>query len=251
MAFLKKTQVKVTPVPEEVPISIQRRDRAFSDEEERYFKCAMILSLEAAPIIKPIPGTLCYFLRNENKRAVINLVKRGIRRAIKIADVKTDELRKKLVILVDAYAKLDPNSQERPDVFDYLCPMYDVDLDVFWEAYQKQAASFSKEMAEHDINIHTPAVINAIAKKALGDGNSKSAELFMRIAGLDKPAPLVSIEDNSVYNTQNNLNVFSNFSNSVRRSEKEIEKAEQLLLTEQRQEYIDAEYSDVKEEKVA
>lgn len=254
MSFLKKRDVKVVPTApkEELPITVQKRDRKFSEEEEMAFRSALLLPLGIAEKIMPDIGTLCYYFRNETNDSVILIIKRAIRKAIKINDVKTDDFRKQLIHLVDRYEKLDEFSRKRPDVFDHLCTLLEIDVDTVWEMYQKQIASFSREMAEFEINVYTPGIITAIAKKALDPKDDKGKELFMRIAGLDKPAPAVVVNDNSVHNTQNNHNMFSNFSGSIRKSEKEIAAAEQRQLEGAKQEFIEAGFSEVRdEEKVA
>jgi hypothetical protein len=243
--------------PEKVPVIVLPRDRPYDEEELRTFKIALTYNIDMCPPMKPIPGNLAYYLRNVDNEAAISILKAGMRRRgfdKRYEDV--EQVRVILIKFVEYYNKLDGGSQQRPDVFDYLCITLGVNPLDIWEIFRVEAEQHSKEMVKHDIEIQTPYVVNAIARKALKDNDVDAKKLFARIAGLDKDTPTVVFQDNSTTNNtqvNNNQNIFTNFSASIRKSEVELDKAnEPRQLEAGEQSYINAEYSTVEErEKVA
>jgi len=257
MPNLKRVIVpQIKPPSEKVPVIVLPRDRPYDEDEQYAFKSALMYETNLNPIIKPTPGTLVYYFRNIDNEEVLDTLRASMRRkGFAQRHENADELRVLLLKLIEYYRKLDEGSRKRPDVFDYLCITLTIDpLDV-WEVYKKEAEVHAKEMTKHDIEVLTPHVVKAIAKKALKDNDIDGKKLFARIAGLDTDSPAIVFQDNSVNNTQvnNNQNIFTNFSASIKRSEVELDNAnEPKQLSEGEQNYIDAEYSDIENrEKVA
>lgn len=256
--MLKKIVAVQPKAPvEKVPVIVLPRDRPYDEDELRTFNISMTYEKDLCPPIKPIPGKLAYYLRNIDNEAVISILEAGMRRkGFAKRYEQVESIRKELLLFIDRFWKLDPGSRQRPDVFDYMC----IDLSLnpldIWDIFRTESEVHSKEMTRHDIEIHTPAVVTAIARKALKDSDVDAKKLFARIAGLDNDAPTVVFNDNSTTNNtqvNNNQSIFTNFSASIKKSEIELDKAnEPKQLTEGKQNYIDAEYSDIEQkEKVA
>lgn len=235
----------------------QPQDRPLSEEEEIYFDKALILNKEDFRPLKPIVGRLGFYLRNYHNDEVVEILRtlldgylEGQIENFDAVDRRTKDEKRWIRDVIKIYERLDFNSQNRVDVFDWLARDLEVSVPKFFGAFQEAAVLNQERITTTSIEQFKPLLLHATMKFALQGKNFKDRELLMRVFGFDKPASQISIQDNSqnVILTQDegNKKLFGNFTSSMKKVEKEVE-SEQKMLEEGKQEFIDAEIVEEKE----
>jgi hypothetical protein len=233
-------------------IDLSDADRAFSKTEEEVEASAIKFSIKHYKRIHPYFGTLGHLFRNFNggNSAVIEIIREKIEHGgNSISNAK------KFKEALTLWNVSDEFSKSRVDIFDHICQIVKLERAKFWALFQECLFEFQNllvEMALTDKKLDLIENIDAFSKKERG---IRDRELLSRITGVDKPASLMQINDNSTI-VNNNLsikdsNVGFNFADMIRSGDKvvrgenknEIEEAEEdiKLLEEGNSDYIDGE----------
>lgn len=190
---MKLNEVKKPTIP-----VTDLNNRPFSSAEERAFKNAKIINTEFYKIIEPVPGTLCYSLRNieGGNEAVISLIMIGISNVSGMAI-------KKFKHLVDLYNKLDLDSRQRPDLFDHLTDKYNIPKPKFYGWLHQGIFVQTTNDTKIKLQQAKLKVLDKIVDSAMKDENFPDRNLAAKMTGLIDDKPLINI-DQSKHNTVNN-----------------------------------------------
>lgn len=229
--------VEITPTH---TYDLTASDRPFAEEEEIAEQEAIKFPINIYKRIKPVHGTLGYAFRNIKGRNYV--VIEALRNA---GEGSRAKFIKNFIII---WNNLDVYSRNRVDIFDWLCEKYDVPKPMFFGYVQQGMYKFNDLMAQTAISGYTTEFIELVKKLTKTEKNIRDRELFAKMSGLTKDAPLIgSIQNNS---TKNELHVHGNsplpsFAQAMRKSDEGIrtlpQSQPQKALSEGIPDYIDAE----------
>jgi hypothetical protein len=227
--------------------SLKDADRPFSDEEIEIAHKAEIYNVdkEGYDYIEPVLGTLIFLFRNlkGGNQSVIAALRTSLNQKYaamhKIKDVVTK------------YDSLDKYSQKRADVWDLICKDLNISPARIWDYFVVGMKEFVKASATMGVELNKNDIIEATAKFAQNEKNSKDRELLFKAGNLISNEPLVEInqQTNNTLNQQNNIfgesfaETIKNSNNQLRDKDdlKILEETKQRELTKGNQDYIDAE----------
>lgn len=238
----KNLDGEINELLKEGAISLVDNDRPYSSEEEEAEVKAIRFSVTNFPRVPPIPGTLGFLSRNirGGNEAIINFLKN-----VGVGD--NTKFIKNFIILWNV---MDEYSRKRVDIFDILCEKYNVRKGKFWGRVQEGMFDNHEALAKQTLLGYKAEFVELLKKMARMPKNHKDRELLAHALGLKKDSPLLQFTDNSVtQNTkvevnQTNINLPS-FAKSMRQ-QPSLEEEEPKQLSEGKQDYIDAEWQEVR-----
>lgn len=228
---------------------LTKSDRPYDDEEEAAEKQAVSFPINIYKRIKPVHGTLGYAFRNIKGRNDV------VMEALKNLSRANNNRYKAIKEFIILWNNMDDYSRNRVDIFDWLCEKYDMNKARFFGVVQEGMFNFNDLMAQTAISGYTPEFVELVQRMTKKERNVRDRELFAKMAGLTKDSPLIgSIQDNSV---KQELHVHTDspipsFTQAMRESDegiRTIRQKPQRILTEGKQDYIDAEVTKDEREK--
>jgi hypothetical protein len=231
---------------------LRGNDKDLTPEELEAEQKAEKFPIDKFPRISPVPGTLAFLLRSFRGRneSVIEFLE-WTQKDEHPGRTKAQFIKNFIII----WNNMDEWSRKRVDIFDVLCRKYEISRKRFWGILQEGIFDFHEELTQTALSGFKPEFIHLVNKMATKERHHQDRRLMAEMLGVTKAEPLVKIEDNSQTTNVTNIAQFPSFSDSIRRSEQGIRhkdiaapKVEQKQLTEGEQNYIEAEWSDIKEE---
>jgi len=221
--------IKTKPIEpkKEVEIVPLRNDRPLEQYEIEAESNAVELSIKNFKRIPPLPGTLGYLFRDliGKNEAVYNFVKNilptssytGTGNPNKTGSAK--EIKAKRIIAV--WNAMDEFSQNRVDVFDWLCDKEGLSRDDFYAFAAKGMFNHYEAISQRIIMETKPEVIHNVRQFAKSERNFRDRELAAKATGLTKDAPIIGNIDAST-KVNNNLSFSPNFNSVLKEADNAV-----------------------------
>jgi hypothetical protein len=245
---IDNTKTKEAEEPINLAYTLKDADRELSDIEIDYENKSITYDKEKHRRIKPSFGTLGYMFRNlkGGNNTVIGALRASLSERGAAATIKD---------IIIKYDSLDEYSQLRTDVWDLICKDLRRPSTLVWNFFLKGIKLYVEALKTASIELNKPDLVDTINKFSRKEANQKDRELAAKVSGLIDDKPLVSIEQNDNRKVTNNtVNLFGKeFSDTIREvnnqliNDNETKFLEPKSLTEGTQDYIDAEFEDIKE----
>jgi len=223
-------------------LKLVENDRPLDAEEIEAEELAAYFPISKFKRIKPLPGTLAFYLRNFKGRneAVANFLI-NLRKTNNSAWLRD---------FCKLWPALDDYSKKRIDVFDLFCNKFGVRIEKFWGVLQESIFWHNDALTQTALSEYKPQFVEILKKHVDKPKNAADRKLMAEALNLTKGAQFTVNEThvrNQINNTQiNNVSNVPSFAKSIRRTEVNGSKPKEL--EEGKQDYIDTEFS-VKEEK--
>ncbi len=204
----EEKELKVIPLAYDRPLEL--------NEEEAEAK-AIKLSKVQFKRIAPLPGTLGYLFRDllGGNQSVFTFINNSLEKG---ARQKSSTVAYKIYKVILIWNALDTNSQNRVDVFDWLCDRIGVAKDKFYGQAAIGMFEHYEAISQRLLMESKPEMLNNIRQFAGKERNFRDRELLAKATGIAKDAPLIGSIDNSTKVT--NLSFESNFKDTLRSTEK-------------------------------
>lgn len=219
----KKSELKLVPL---------RNDRPLEEYEILAESNAVELSIKYFKRISPVPGTLGYLFRDltGGNRAVYEFVKNVLPRSNSTTPsgktgTARDRKANKVILLWNA---MDEHSQNRVDVFDWLCDKVELPRDDFYSYAMKGMFNHFEAISQRIIMESKPEVMHNVRQFAREERNFRDRELAAKATGLTKDAPIIGSIDNST-KIQNNLSFESRFNSTLKEADEVINETENFV----------------------
>lgn len=232
----------------ELAYSLKDADRDLSELEIEYETKAEKYNVEKYRRIYPSFGTLAYLFRNlkGGNNVVIGALRSALGERGAAPAIKD---------FITKYDSLDDYSQKRIDVWDLICRDLNRPTTLIWNHFIKGIKLYVEALKTASIELNKPDLVETINKFARKESNQKDRELAAKVSGLVSDSPLVNVNQTSETKTINNtMNLFGKeFTNTIREvnsqliGDKETKFVAPLELTEGNNDYIEAEFEDIKE----
>lgn len=241
---------------EAIPI---RNGRTLEDYEIIAEDNAVELSIKYFKRIPPVGGTLGYLFRDieGGNRAVYEYVKNSLpsgnsTHPSKAGNAKEIKARK----IIRIWNSMDEHSQNRVDVWDWLCTRFELERREFWAIASKGFYDHYEAITTRVLMETKPEVINSVRQFARKEENFKDRELAAKATGLTKDAPLIGNLDAST-KVQNNLSFSSGFNSMLKEADAAVGEIiegeivdEPKQLTEGNSDYLNTEVKEESEEEL-
>ena len=217
-------------------------ERVFTQEEIEAEEKATKYSIKRCPRVKPIPGTIGFFVRNilGGNAAIIEHLKDLI--DTDIPDNSGNARYYKLKNILILWNNADEYSRQRIDIFDIMCDEAKVRRRMFYGWINEALFDSTEEQVKMSLQLHKTDFIELLMKMAGEKRNGTDRRLLaemMKLVNGGGPQVVVNNEgDRTVINTQN---VLPSFLSSIRRNEVIAPNLGRKELSEGNQNYIDGE----------
>lgn len=253
----KRIEPKAKPKLEVVPI---RNGRTLEDYEIIAEENAVELSIKYYKRIPPVGGTLGFLFRDieGGNRAVYEYVKSVLPiskytgNGGKTGNVRENKAKKILIL----WKAMDEHSQNRVDVFDWLCDRFDLERQEFWAFAAKGMFNHYDAISQRVLMETKPEVIHNVRQFARREENFKDRELAAKATGLTKDAPLIGNIDAST-KVNNNLSFTSGFNLMLKEADAAVGEIiegeiveERKQLSEGNTEFLNTEIKEESEEEL-
>ena len=246
---------------EETKIIPLRNDRPLEQYEIEAESNAIELSIKNFKRIPPLPGTLGYLFRDliGGNQAVYNFVKDVLPTSSYMgAGSKTGTIREvKAKKILSIWNLMDEFSQNRVDVFDWLCDRIQLEKHEFYGFAAKGMFNHFEAISQRIIMETKPEVIHNVRQFARSERNFRDRELAAKATGLTKDAPIIGNIDAST--KVNNLSFSPNFNSMLKDADNvinetegfiEAEEVKPLQLSEGNNDYLNTEVKEENEEEL-
>lgn len=223
--------------------SLKDAGRDYSSLELEAEEKAVTFSVSIYKRIKPLPGTLAFLLRNIKENGGNDSVIEFLRFA------RQTNKSKFIDTFIRLWNKMDEYSQNRPDIFDWLCRKYDIPLAKFWGTVQEGMFPYNDILTQSSLSGYKPEFIELVKRMAQKDKNFQDRKLLSDAMKLTETKPLIQLTDNSTHQTANvvveNGQRLPSFLDSTKKADNEVgrnnKKYEPKALPASTQEYINTE----------
>lgn len=257
-------ELKFKPIekPKKLELVPLRNDRPLEQYELEAESNAIELSIKHFKRIPPLPGTLGYLFRDliGGNQAVYNFVKSVLHPNIISTKPNRNGNAKdmKAFRIIKIWNAMDEFSQNRVDVFDWLCDRFELAKDDFYAYAAKGMFNHFDAISQRIIMETKPEVIHNVRQFARSEKNFRDRELAAKATGLTKEAPLIGNIDAST-KVNANLNFSPSFNSMLKEADAvinedenfiEAEEVEPKQLTEGSTEFLNTEVKKENEEEL-
>jgi len=223
-------QVQTRPIEpkkekEETKLIPLRYGRDLEDYEQEAEANAIELSIKYFKRIPPIPGTLGYNFRDieGGNQSVYNFVSNVLpvskftSTGGKVGNIRENKAKRILAI----WKAMDTHSQNRVDVFDWLCERIQLEKDEFYGFASKGMFNHFEAISQRILMETKPELVNNNRQFARSEKNFRDRELAAKMTGLTKDAPIIGNIDAST-KVNNNLSFSPNFNSVLREADNAV-----------------------------
>lgn len=230
-------ELKFKPIekPKKLELVPLRNDRPLEQYELEAESNAIELSIKHFKRIPPLPGTLGYLFRDliGGNSSVYNFVKNALPIVYSTKPTRNGNSKDiKATKVIRLWNAMDEFSQNRVDVFDWLCDRVELPKDDFYAYAAKGMFNHFDAISQRIIMETKPEVIHNVRQFARSEKNFRDRELAAKATGLTKDAPLIgSIDASTKVNA--NLSFNPSFNSMLKEADAVINENENFIEAEE------------------